>query len=307
MKKPTPDMPSPGKTRPAFASRDGRFVLYHGDCLKLMPEFPRESFDMIFADPPYFLSNDGITCHAGRMVSVNKGKWDKSKGLTENYEFTLKWLALCQMLLKPNGTIWVSGTSHIHFIIGFCLAQCGYKILNDIAWVKPNPPPNLSCRYFTHSTEIIWWAARDKKSRHKFNYDLMKELNENKQMKSVWGIDAPKPEEKIFGKHPTQKPIRLLERIIAASTDENDLILDPFSGSSTTGIAAARMNRRFHGVELEREYVEMSVKRYQIEYEVGGSSLFLDFERKQDRSKKTISRNQKAANAAWNFSGSEAN
>jgi len=261
-------------------SKDARFVLYQGDCLELMPKFPPASFDMIFADPPYFLSNGGITCHAGKMVSVDKGKWDRSKGLDESYKFTLEWLARCQTLLKPNGTIWVSGTSHIHFIIGFCLAQLKFKILNDIAWVKPNPPPNLSCRYFTHSTEIIWWAARDKKSRYKFNYKLMKDLNAGKQMKSVWGIDAPRPEEKIFGKHPTQKPLRLLERIIAASTDEGDVILDPFSGSSTTGIAAARLNRRFYGVEKEREYVDLSVKRYELEFEVGGSSLFWDFERK---------------------------
>jgi len=251
-------------------------MLYKGDCLKLMQEFPEESFDMIFADPPYFLSNGGITCQAGRMVSVNKGKWDKSKGLDENYKFTLDWLAKCQMLLKPNGTIWVSGTSHIHFIIGFCLTQLGYKVLNDIAWVKPNPPPNLSCRYFTHSTEIIWWAARDKKSKHKFNYKLMKQLNNGKQMKSVWKIDAPRPEEKIFGKHPTQKSLRLLERIVAASTDENDLILDPFAGSSTTGIAAARLNRRFVGIELEKEYIQLSRDRYKLEYLEYGEDPFLE-------------------------------
>jgi len=276
--------PITSRSKPAFKSKDGRFILYKGDCLELMPKFPSESFDMIFADPPYFLSNGGITCHAGKMVSVDKGKWDKSKGLTESYHFTLDWLAHCQRLLKPNGTIWISGTNHIHQIIGFCLLQLGYKVLNDIAWLKPNPPPNLSCRYFTHSTEIIWWAARDKKSKHKFNYKVMKQLNDGKQMKSVWQIDAPPKEEKVFGKHPTQKPLALLERIIVASTDEDDLIFDPFAGSSTTGIASARLNRRFIGLELEQQFIDLSVKRYKYEYLESGKSLFLDFERKHSRS-----------------------
>ena len=265
-----------------FASDDGRFALYQGDCLELMGACEPDTFDMVFADPPYFLSNNGITCHAGKMVSVNKGKWDKSKGFQPNYDFTRTWLAACKRILKPNGTIWISGTSHIIHIVGCCLDDLGYKNLNDITWVKKNPPPNLSCRYFTHATETVIWAAREKKSKHTFNYQLMKRLNGGKQMKSVWVLDAPKKDEKVFGKHPTQKPVPLLERIIAASTDENHLVLDPFSGSGTTGIAAARLNRRYVGLELETDYLELSKKRYRREYLGHGPSALLAFSRETE-------------------------
>ena len=185
------------------------------------------------------------------MVSVNKGKWDRSRGFAGNYAFTKEWLGACRRVMKPNGTIWISGTSHIIHLVGCALDELGFKILNDITWVKPNPPPNLSCRYFTHATETVIWAGRDRKTRHKFNYQLMRKVAGGKQMKSVWQIEAPGREEKVFGKHPTQKPVALLERIIAASSDENDLVLDPFSGSGTTGIAAARLARLFSGVDGE--------------------------------------------------------
>lgn len=223
---------------PYFESPDCRFRLYQGDCLQLMPLMPAETFDLIFADPPYFLSNGGITCHAGKMVSVHKGKWDESRGAEEDHRFTTAWLEACRRLLKPGGSIWVSGTAHIIHSVGYAMQRLGFKLLNDITWVKPNPPPNLSCRYFTHATETIIWAGRDKKCRHKFNYALMRRLSGGKQMTSVWTIEAPRREEKVFGKHPTQKSLALLERIIAAASDENDLVLDPFSGSGTTGIAA---------------------------------------------------------------------
>ena len=244
-----------------------------------MAKFPAASIDLVFADPPYCLSNDGITCHAGKMVSVNKGKWDRSQGFKGNYEFTREWLALCRRILKPNGSIWISGTSHIIHIVGAVLDELGYKILNDITWVKPNPPPNLSCRYFVHATETIIWAGRDRKCRHKFNYKLMKRLNYGKQMKSVWQIDTPRKAEKLFGKHPTQKPLALLERIIAASSDENDVVLDPFSGSATTGIAAARMKRRYVGIELEKEYLDLSRKRLRREFVEAGCSTLLEDEK----------------------------
>lgn len=273
------ELPTPGDIEPAFVGDDGRFVLYQGNCLQLLPLLPEACIDMIFADPPYFLSNGGITCHAGKMVSVNKGKWDRSMGFEENYRFTREWLAACQRVLKPNGSVWISGTSHIIHIVGCCLDELGYKILNDITWVKPNPPPNLSCRYFTHATETIIWAGRDKKCRHRFNYPLMKRVNGGKQMTSVWSINAPRREEKTFGKHPTQKSLALLERIVAASTDEDGLVLDPFSGSATTGIAAARLNRRYIGLEVETEFIDLSKKRYRHEYAEAGQSPFLQFER----------------------------
>jgi site-specific DNA-methyltransferase (adenine-specific) len=240
--------------------------LYQGNCLELMDafieRFPDGYFDMVFADPPYFLSNGGITCHAGRMVKVDKGSWDKSQGSELNHEFNTAWLSRCQKLLKKNATIWVSGTNHVIFSVGFAMQQLGMKILNDIIWEKPNPPPNLSCRYFTHSTEIVIWAAKNERSKHIFNYEVMKALNRGKQMKSVWTLPAPSQEEKVFGKHPTQKPVALIERCLLASTNEGALVLDPFSGSGTTGVACIRTKRRYIGIESENEYLEMSVKRF---------------------------------------------
>lgn len=242
--------------------------LYHANCIEFMDiligKYPEGRFDMIFADPPYFLSNGGITCHAGKMVKVDKGQWDKSNGPELNHEFNKTWLARCQKLLKPNGTIWVSGTHHVIHSIGYAMQQLGVKILNDITWEKPNPPPNLSCRYFTHSTETIIWAAKNDKSKHYFNYDEMREINNGKQMKSVWILPAPNGDEKEFGKHPTQKPVKLLKRIILASTNEGDLVFDPFSGSSTTGVAAINLKRKFVGCELEAEFLSLSSKRLEM-------------------------------------------
>jgi site-specific DNA-methyltransferase (adenine-specific) len=217
--------------------------------------------DLIFADPPYFLSNGGITCHAGRMVSVNKGAWDRSRGPDANHDFNRAWLEACQCVLKPNGTIWVSGTSHVIHSVGFAMQQFGFKLLNDISWVKPNPPPNLSCRYFTHATETIIGAARSAASKHKFNYKAMRQEAGGKQMKSVWQIRPPEREEKAFGKHPTQKPLALLDRIIRASSDPSDLVLDSFSGSGTALLAALRLRRTAIGCELSGEYLMLSLRR----------------------------------------------
>jgi site-specific DNA-methyltransferase (adenine-specific) len=247
--------------KPYFKDEKHSIALFKADCFDILPKIPENSIDMIFADPPYFLSNGGITCHAGKRVSVNKGKWDVSKGVEENYIFTQRWLRECQRILTPNGTIWVSGTSHIIYTVGSAMQTLGYKILNDIAWFKVNPPPNLSCRYFTHSTETIIWAAKNKNSKHYFNYELMRKMNNDKQMLSLWPIKAPGWEEKKYGKHPTQKPLQLLDRIVLASTKRGDIVLDPFSGSGTTGIAAFREGRQFMGIELEEEYLDVSIKR----------------------------------------------
>jgi len=141
------------------------------------------------------------------------------------------------------------------------MQQLGFKLLNDISWVKPNPPPNLACRYFTHATETIIWAARDKKSRHTFNYKLMKEINRGKQMKSVWEFKPPEKWEKRFGKHPTQKPIALLDRILLASTNEGESVLDPFMGSGTTVLAALKLRRTAIGLELSQEFLHLSTQR----------------------------------------------
>ncbi len=242
-------------------------LLYHGDSLELVPRMPPETFDMVFADPPYLLSNDGITCHAGKMVSVNKGEWDRSKGVERDHQFVMEWLAGCRRVMKPNATIWVTGTHHIIYSVGFAMQELGFKILNDIVWYKVNPPPNLSCRYFTHATEIVLWAARDEHSRHTFQYEDMKATpNEpfdkgNKQMKSVWAITPPGRQEKEFGKHPTQKPVRLLNRIIRASTDPGDLLLDPFVGSGTSALSAIITERRCIGIDASEEYLQLAALR----------------------------------------------
>lgn len=245
---------------PYHVSSQNDFLLAHGDCFKLLQEFDFK-FDMIFADPPYFLSNGGISLQSGKVVCVDKGDWDKGKSQEEVMEFNMEWLRLCRDKLKDNGTIWISGTYHNIFSVANCLTQLGYRILNVVTWQKTNPPVNISCRFFTYSTEFIIWARKSPKVPHKFNYELMKRLNDNKQMTDVWRLPAIGRWEKSCGKHPTQKPLSVLTRIILSSTDENDWILDPFSGSSTTGIAANLCGRRFAGIEQEEEYCIMSKNR----------------------------------------------
>ncbi len=250
--------------------------LIHGNSLDVLAIIPDDSIDMIYADPPYMLSNDGVTCYAGKMVSVNKGSWDKSNGLEQDFAFHSAWINQCKRILKPEGTIWISGTYHSIYQCGFILQQQQFHILNDITWYKPNAAPNLSRTVFAASHENIIWARKDKNARHIFNYDLMKNglfkedifKNETKQMRSVWAINTPKPDEKVFGKHPTQKPVDLLKRIIFASTNENAIILDPFNGSGTTGVAAKEISNRYYiGIDNNAEYLELSVKRLLSMYE----------------------------------------
>lgn len=243
-----------------FKSTDKNFTLLKGDCIELLNQFEFK-FDMIFADPPYFLSNDGISVQSGKMVSVNKGDWDRSNGFEKDNEFNLKWLRACGNHLTENGTIWISGTFHNIFSVAHMLTELDYKILNCITWAKTNPPPNLSCRYFTHSTEFIIWARKSKKGSHYYNYELMKKINGGTQMKDVWNLPAIAPWEKSCGKHPTQKPLALLTRIILASTEKNAWVLDPFTGSSTTGIAANLSNRKFLGIDKEESYLSISLNR----------------------------------------------
>ena len=237
-------------------------VLYLEDTFERLQKIPDNYVDMIFADPPYFLSNDGISCSGDKKVSDNKGEWDRGTNFEEKHKFNREWLKLAKKILKPNGTIWISGTLHNIFSVGVALEQEGYKILNNITWQKTNPPPNLSCRYFTHSTETILWARKNEKnSRHFFNYELMREMNGGKQMKDVWTGNLTSQKEKIYGKHPTQKPLYLLKKIILASTQENDIVLDPFCGSSTTGVACKLLNRKFIGIDNNEEFLKLSVER----------------------------------------------
>ncbi len=246
------------------------FKLYKSNCLDVLKKMDENSVDMIFADPPYNLSNGGFTCHAGKRVNVNKGRWDASKGVENDFEFHKKWIEACKKILKPDGTIWISGTYHSIYQCGVALQLADYHILNDIAWFKPNAAPNLSCRFFTASHETLIWARKDKKGKHKFDYNQMKngDFIEDQlkkpglQMRSVWSIGTPKPFEKIHGKHPTQKPLDLLKRVILASTNEDNLILDPFTGSSTTGIAAHMLSRNFIGIDTDKNYLDLSIKRF---------------------------------------------
>lgn len=256
------------KLKPIYESKNSIW-LYLGDCLEVLKKYDENTIDCIFADPPYLLSNNGFTCFSGRMVSVNKGSWDFSKGIEADFKFHEKWLSECKRILKPSGTIWISGTYHSVYLCGYILQLLGFHILNDISWYKPNAPPNISCRYFTCSHETLIWAKKDKKSKHYFDYKLMKNgewsddrlKKSSSQMRTVWAITAPKKSEKRFGKHPTQKPVELLKRIILASTKERDLILDPFCGSGTTGVVSYMLNRRFIGIDNEKKYIQMSIRR----------------------------------------------
>lgn len=262
-----------------------KFKLYQANCLDILNELPESSVDMIFADPPYFLSSGSFTCQNGKMVSVKKGDWDLSNGLKKNFEFQNEWIKACRRVLKPNGTIWISGTYHSIYQCGFALQINKFHILNDIAWFKPNASPNLSCRLFTASHETLLWARKEEKSKHTFRYEKMRDWKENykkkfkcqltgneeyfeilhqpgKQMRSVWAINTPGKMEKQFGKHPTQKPEELLKRIILASTIKGSLVLDPFAGSSTTGIVARLYRRKFVGIDTEKKYLDLSINRF---------------------------------------------
>ncbi len=254
----------------------GKAELIFGDCIEEMAKLPAKSVDMIFADPPYNLSNDGYTVHAGKRVSVNKGDWDRSRGVEEDFNFHLEWIKACHRVLKDDGTIWISGTYHSIYACGYALNLLGFRVLNDISWYKPNAAPNLGRRMFTASHETIIWASKSKKSKHVFNYDLMREgkfpgdmlKNDGKQMRSVWSIITPKSWEKRHGKHPTQKPEALMERIVLASTKKRQLVLDPFCGSGTTGVVAVRHGRRFIGIDLSVDYLnDFAIPRLKDEVE----------------------------------------
>jgi site-specific DNA-methyltransferase (adenine-specific) len=263
-----------------------RWSLFAGDCLEQLGRLPAESIDLVFADPPYFLSNGGFTCQSGRRAPVGKGAWDASAGIEVDHAFTRAWLEACGRVLKPSGSIWVSGTQHVIFSVGFAMQSLGWRLLNTVTWYKPNASPNLSCRYFTHSSELLVWAAprRPGKLRHVFDYPRMKALNGGKQMRDVWALPrageeelsddgqgrvwtstSPRGEEKALGRHPTQKPVALLRRIVEATSPEDGVVLDPFSGSGTTGVAALRLGRRFVGIERDPEWLGLARARLDAE------------------------------------------
>ena len=248
-----------------YKSPNNDFTLIQGDCVETLSKF-KFGFDMVFADPPYFLSGGGISFQSGQIVCVDKGEWDKPTTPEKMDVFNLRWLTSVRDHMKEDATIWISGTHHNIFSVQQQLLKLGFKILNVITWAKTNPPPNISCRYFTFSTEFIIWARKSQKKPHYFNYDLMKELNGNKQMTDVWQLPAIGKWEKSCGKHPTQKPLSVLARLILASTKPGSWILDPFSGSATTGIAASLLGRKYLGLEVEEEFLSISkARREEIE------------------------------------------
>ncbi len=263
---------------PGTADRGPEWALVQGDCIDALERLPPHCVDLVFADPPYHLSNGGTTCRSGRRASVDKGTWDRSDGVTEDHAFQARWLAACRRVLKPSGTIWVSGTQHVIFSVGYAMQELGFHLLNTVTWYKPNAAPNLACRFFTHSTEILLWASpsRARPLPHRFNYRRMKADNGGKQMRDlweisdrpapdgeqvVWALPTPGPREKVHGRHPTQKPLALLERVVAASTAPGELVLDPFCGSGTTGLAAVRAGCRFLGIERDPAFVELAARR----------------------------------------------
>jgi site-specific DNA-methyltransferase (adenine-specific) len=258
---------------PALHAGSG-YRLIESDCVELLDRLPEASVDLVFADPPYYLSNGGTTCQSGRRVSVDKGGWDASHGLGVDHAFQRRWLKACRRVLKPSGTIWVSGTQHVIFSLGFAMQELGFHILNTVTWYKPNASPNLACRFFTHSTELVIWAApaRTKPLAHTFNYPMMKAQNGGKQMRdlwaltddgegTVWTLPAPGQSEKREGRHPTQKPFALLDRIVTASSKPGDLVLDPFNGSGTTGVVALARGRRYLGIDIEPAYLDLTARR----------------------------------------------
>lgn len=236
--------------------------LLRGDALELLSLVPTGSVDLVFSDPPYFLSNGGTTVSGGERVAVDKGEWDRSSGLPADHAFHRRWLRECQRILRPTGTLWVSGTQHAIFSVGWAMQLNDWRLLNTITWEKPAPPPNQGCRCFTHSTEFIIWASPnfDEPQRHVFNYDEAK-AETGKQMKDVWRFSPPALTEKRHGRHETQKPLALLDRIIELASLPGDLVLDPFCGSGTTGVSALSKGRSFLGIERDEEYFDLANRR----------------------------------------------
>ena len=275
------------------------YALLQGDCLEVLESLPECSVDLVFADPPYNLSNGGSTCQSGRWAPVHKGDWDRSGGVGQDHDFIRAWLLACRRVPKPSGTLRVSGTQHVIYSVGFAMQELGFHLLNTVTWYKPNASPNLSCRYFTHSSELLLWASpeRGRKLTHTFNYQEMKEENGGKQMRDLWTIPTPGRQEKRHGYHPTQKPLRLLERIVRASSRRGEVVLDPFCGSGTTGVAALLHGRRFIGVEQEPRYVELARKRLE---ECLPARLPLREQRSEHPVAVATPPRRRAATSAWN-------
>lgn len=249
------------KQNPYFHSTS--FTLYNGDSLSLIEQLEDNSVDVVFADPPYFLSSGRRMTIGGRNVHFEKGLWDRCRSAEEIDEFNKKWISAVRTKMKDNGTIWVSGTFHNIFSVERILVETGFRILNIVSWQKSNPRSIVDGQHLTYSTEMLVWARKSYYGQHCYNHELMVQLNGGKPLTDVWKIPATGNWERTCGYHPTQKPLRLLYRIILASTHLGDLILDPFAGSCTTGIAANLLNRRFIGIEQSDAFLDYGIRRKQ--------------------------------------------
>lgn len=244
---------------PYFNENDN-FILYEGDCNSVLDKLT-DHVDMIFADPPYFLSNQKKTTAFGKQKIRDKGEWDHVLPWEDMNAFNKKWLSKCRRLLNENGTIWVCGTYHNIYSVEQSLIELGYKILNIVVWQKLDPPPTPYGGRLNFSAEYIIWARKNDNVPHCFNYDLLKQYNGGVEMPDVWKFARPGFWERSCGKHPTQKPLRLIYRILQTCTKEGFTVLDPFAGSCTTGIAANLMGRKFIGIEINNEYLDYGIRR----------------------------------------------
>ena len=244
---------------PYFNENDN-FILYNGDTNSVLSEMNMQ-VDMIFADPPYFLSNQKKTTQFGKEKIRDKGEWDRVIPWEEINVFNKAWISKCRSVLKENGTIWICGTYHNIHSVEQSLIELGFKILNIVVWQKLDPPPTPYGGRLNFSAEYLIWARKNENVKHCFNYDLLKHMNGGVEMPDVWKFARPGFWERTCGKHPTQKPLRLLYRVIQACTQENFLILDPFAGSCTTGIAANLLNRRFIGIDMNKDYLDYGIRR----------------------------------------------
>lgn len=243
-------------------SHTDNFVLVHGNSMEQLNNI-NQKVDVIFADPPYFLSRGVSYCINGTWKNSDKGEWDRSTSLENINAFNHEWLSKCRNILKEDGTIWVCGTFHNIFSVATCLLELDFKILNIIVWQKTDATATLSRNYFNFTTEYILWARKSKNKTHFFNCNLLEQLNGGKRVSDVWRIPFVASWEMKQGRHPTQKPLRLLYRVILASTREGDTILDPFAGSCTTGIAANLLGRKFIGIDMDEKYLELGKRRYE--------------------------------------------
>jgi site-specific DNA-methyltransferase (adenine-specific) len=256
-----------------FISDNQDFILYRGDTME-MESLPPQKFDMIFADPPYFLSKGYTTRINNVEKNFEKGEWDRVRPIEEINVFNHQWLTLCRNYLKDDGTIWVSGTYHNIFSVAICMQELGYKILNIVVWQKSDPRPTLSSQYFCFTAEYLIWARKYENVPHHFNCDVMRQLNGGKRMPDVWHIPIISPWELHLGKHPTQKPLRLMYRVILSATQVGDVIFDPFAGSCSTGIAANLSGRKFVGIDQSKKFLDFGIRRrQQIEDKIAADKM----------------------------------